>query len=200
LPPITAPRRSRCPRATGRPAGLFGNRRLKHAIHMPAVIQIRHRHSDGRVYYERKLAEGKTPEEALRSLNRARTHQSGTSSEETRKGSRHKRASIWRKSYRVGAADRPVQMVDICAQSRTADVANRRSRSRIGGVAPPYICAPIRVPLTQPSLPFAPRAHRTSDTRVCGSLERLRCSPRHGPSCSPTARSRQASVTGSGYR
>ncbi len=47
-----------------------GNRRLNHAIHMAAVTQIRHRHSDGRAYYDRKLAEGKTPKEALRSLTR----------------------------------------------------------------------------------------------------------------------------------
>jgi transposase len=47
-----------------------GNRRLNHAIHMTAVTQISHRHSDGRAYYERKLAEGKTPKEALRSLKR----------------------------------------------------------------------------------------------------------------------------------
>jgi hypothetical protein len=37
---------------------------------MAAVTQIRHRHSDGRAYYDRKLAEGKTPKEALRSLKR----------------------------------------------------------------------------------------------------------------------------------
>ena len=47
-----------------------GNRRLNHVIHMAAVTQIRYRHSDGRAYYERKLAEGKTPKEALRSLKR----------------------------------------------------------------------------------------------------------------------------------
>ena len=47
---------------------LRGNRRVNHAIHMAAVTQIRHKHSDGRVYYERKLAEGKTHKEALRSL------------------------------------------------------------------------------------------------------------------------------------
>ena len=38
-----------------------GNRRLNHAIHMAAVTQIRYRHSDGRAYYDRKIAEGKTP-------------------------------------------------------------------------------------------------------------------------------------------
>ena len=47
-----------------------GNRRLNHAIHMAAITQIRHRHSKGRAYYEKKLAEGKTPKEALRSLKR----------------------------------------------------------------------------------------------------------------------------------
>jgi hypothetical protein len=47
-----------------------GNRRLNHAIHMAAVTQVRHRHSKGRVYYDKKLAEGKTPKEAMRSLKR----------------------------------------------------------------------------------------------------------------------------------
>jgi transposase len=47
-----------------------GNRRLNHAIHMAAVTQIRFRHSTGRAYYDRKIAEGKTHKEALRSLKR----------------------------------------------------------------------------------------------------------------------------------
>ena len=47
-----------------------GNRRLNHAIHMAAVTQIRHSHSEGRACYDTKLAEGKTPKEALRSLKR----------------------------------------------------------------------------------------------------------------------------------
>ncbi len=47
-----------------------GNRRLNHAIHMAAVTQIRYRHSPGRAYYDKKLAEGKTPKEALRALKR----------------------------------------------------------------------------------------------------------------------------------
>ena len=32
---------------------------LNHVIHMAAVTQIRYRHSDGRTYYDRKLAEGR---------------------------------------------------------------------------------------------------------------------------------------------
>ncbi len=47
-----------------------GNRRHGHAIHMAAVTQVSHRHSEGRAYYDKKLAEGKTPKEALRSLKR----------------------------------------------------------------------------------------------------------------------------------
>jgi transposase len=49
---------------------LRGNRRLDHAIHMAAVTQIRHRHSPGRLYFDRKIAEGKTGKEALRALKR----------------------------------------------------------------------------------------------------------------------------------
>ena len=49
---------------------LRGNRRINHAIHMAAITQLRHKHSEGRAYYEKKLAEGKTHKEALRSLKR----------------------------------------------------------------------------------------------------------------------------------
>ena len=48
---------------------LRGNRRLNHA-HMAAVTQIRHSHSPGRAYFDRKIAEGKTGKEALRALKR----------------------------------------------------------------------------------------------------------------------------------
>jgi len=47
-----------------------GNRRLNHVIHMAAVTQIAHAKSDGHAYYQRKLAEGKTPSEARRALKR----------------------------------------------------------------------------------------------------------------------------------
>jgi len=46
-----------------------GNRTLNHAIHMAAVTQIRF-DTPGRVYYDRKIAEGKTKKEALRTLKR----------------------------------------------------------------------------------------------------------------------------------
>src|SRR5215469_3305557 len=47
-----------------------GNRRLNHAVHMAAITQIRYKHADGRAYYDKKIAEGKTPKEALRALKR----------------------------------------------------------------------------------------------------------------------------------
>ncbi len=47
-----------------------GNRQLNHAVHMAAICQIRQSGSDGRAYFERKVAEGKTKKEAVRSLKR----------------------------------------------------------------------------------------------------------------------------------
>ena len=47
-----------------------GNRQLNYVIHMAAVSQIRHRGSEGRTYYEKKLAEGMTRQCALRALKR----------------------------------------------------------------------------------------------------------------------------------
>ena len=47
-----------------------GNRRLNHALHLAAICQIRQTHSEGRAYFDRKLADGKTKKEALRSLKR----------------------------------------------------------------------------------------------------------------------------------
>lgn len=47
-----------------------GNRRLNHAIHMAAVTQIRFRHTNGRAYYDRKIAEGHSGKEAIRALKR----------------------------------------------------------------------------------------------------------------------------------
>ena len=47
-----------------------GNRQLNHAIHIAAVTQIRHPHSPGRPFFDRKVEEGKTKKEALRALKR----------------------------------------------------------------------------------------------------------------------------------
>jgi transposase len=49
---------------------LRGNRRMNHAVHMAAVTQVRYPGSEGRAYYDKKVAEGKTSKEALRALKR----------------------------------------------------------------------------------------------------------------------------------
>jgi len=46
-----------------------GNRVLNHAIHIAAVTQLRH-DTTGRIYYRKKIGEGKTPKEAIRALKR----------------------------------------------------------------------------------------------------------------------------------
>jgi transposase len=46
-----------------------GNRKLNHAMHLIAVTPIRN-DTPGRIYYERKIAEGKSKKEAMRALKR----------------------------------------------------------------------------------------------------------------------------------
>ena len=46
-----------------------GNRRMNHMIHIVATTQLRH-DTDGRAYYRRKIASGKTRAEAMRCLKR----------------------------------------------------------------------------------------------------------------------------------
>lgn len=47
-----------------------GNRKLNNAIHIAALTQIRNPGTQGRIYFDRKVAEGKTKREALRALKR----------------------------------------------------------------------------------------------------------------------------------
>jgi len=47
-----------------------GYRQLNHAIHMVAICQIRQTDSEGRAYFEKKVMEGKTKKDAIRSLKR----------------------------------------------------------------------------------------------------------------------------------
>lgn len=47
-----------------------GNRMLNHALHLIVITQLRYPNTEGRAFYERKLAEGKTRKEAIRSLKR----------------------------------------------------------------------------------------------------------------------------------
>ena len=71
-----------------------GNRRINRALHIMAIVQLR-RDTEGRRYYRRRLAEGKTPMEAIRALTRrlsdvvyrqmvADAKQLGTGSKDTR--------------------------------------------------------------------------------------------------------------------
>jgi transposase len=46
-----------------------GNRQINRALHMMAVVQLRNA-TEGRAYYDRKVAAGKTPNEAMRCLKR----------------------------------------------------------------------------------------------------------------------------------
>ena len=46
-----------------------GNRRINRTLHIMAIVQLRH-DTEGRRYYRRKLAAGKTPMEAIRALKR----------------------------------------------------------------------------------------------------------------------------------
>jgi transposase len=46
-----------------------GNRRINRALHIMAIVQIRH-DTPGRAYFRRRVAAGKTPMEALRALKR----------------------------------------------------------------------------------------------------------------------------------
>lgn len=46
-----------------------GNRQINKALHMMAVVQLRNP-TEGRAYYDRKIAAGKTPNEAMRCLKR----------------------------------------------------------------------------------------------------------------------------------
>jgi transposase len=46
-----------------------GNRRINRVLHIMAVVQLRH-DTEGRAYYRRRLADGKTPMEAMRALKR----------------------------------------------------------------------------------------------------------------------------------
>ena len=47
-----------------------GNRQLNHAMHLAALSRIRYPDTPGRVYFDRKVAEGKTSKEAFRALKR----------------------------------------------------------------------------------------------------------------------------------
>lgn len=53
----------------------YGDRQLNSAIHTIAIVQVRMPDSAGRRYYDRKIADGKTPRAALRCLKRHLSNQ-----------------------------------------------------------------------------------------------------------------------------
>ena len=57
-------------RPAGLPALAARQPRDQPRVHMAAITQIRNKHSGGRAYYDKKVAEGKTHKEALRALKR----------------------------------------------------------------------------------------------------------------------------------
>jgi transposase len=65
----TAPTEVSSAGSTRHRLNLRGNRTLNHAIHIAAVTQLRH-DTNGRVYFDKKIVEGKTPKEAIRALKR----------------------------------------------------------------------------------------------------------------------------------
>ena len=66
----TAPVEFSSPGRTVHRVSKRGNRQLNHALHMAAISQLRHPDSAGRVYVDRRVAEGKTKREAIRALKR----------------------------------------------------------------------------------------------------------------------------------
>jgi transposase len=65
----TAPREAPSGQVVRHRLSRAGDRKLNHALYMMAMVQVR-RPSAGQAYYRRKLAEGKSPKEALRCLKR----------------------------------------------------------------------------------------------------------------------------------
>ena len=136
-----------------------GNRRLNHAIHMAAITQIRNQHSDGRAYYDKKLAEGKTPKEALRSLKRqvsnaifaclqADARRAGPGAREGSRGTTLQPARPAR-TPGTGSSDKPLP----------GPVTTLRPRPAARRLVPPAAAAELAIP---PSLPPCRRRRRRS--------------------------------------
>ncbi len=113
---------------------LRGNRRVNHAIHMAAITQLRHKHSEGRAYYEKKLTEGKTHKDALRSLTRkisdaifARLQADARQAAPARAGAREGRVT----ADRVDLCERRPRL-RACAGRRLAAVPSGRAAAAAG--------------------------------------------------------------------
>ena len=124
-----------------------GNRRMNHAIHMAAVTQVRHRHSDGRAYYDKKIAEGKSGKEALRALKRRVSDAIY----------RQLQADARKAAARTGEAGPGGQPGNDSASS----AASSHPARRLFGPATPGPVPSLRPPGQPPAAPRSPR-HTTS--------------------------------------
>jgi transposase len=127
-----------------------GNRQLNHAIHMAAISQISRRGTEGRAYYEKKIAEGMGRKAALRALKRkisdalyarmiddARRSQdpgghSGNDAVSSAAGSCHETPALRTSHSRATANSRTAAGEQATLRSRPAPASRRTSRSAAG--------------------------------------------------------------------
>jgi hypothetical protein len=145
---------------------LRGNRRVNHAIHMAAVTQIRFRNSNGRACYDKKIAEGKTPKEALRALKR---QVSDALYQRMKADARRAAASIAGPGGHLG-------------NGCVASAAGLHPADRLFGQATPGPDPTLR---PRPGPSKAPRPGSTRRTRRAGTHSYVRLAP-VGPASAPT--------------
>jgi hypothetical protein len=145
-----------------------GNRRINHAIHMAAVTQIRYPHTEGRAYYDKKLAEGKSPKEALRALKRQvsdaiykhlKADAARAAAAEVREGTRGTTLSPARPAHTPGAGSSAKPLPD-----QVPPYDQRRGPAKTAPAAAPR-GAPSGAGPGLPALP-APRGRRGSGVKA----------------------------------
>ncbi len=141
-----------------------GNRRINHALHMMAVTQIRYPGTPGRVYYERKRKEGKTPKEALRCLKRR------LSDAVYRQLVLDRRGRI--KACGSPTTPRPMRSTSTSPASRSAQAAppSRRAPRPPSTGSSPWTGNTAASSASRSSMP-APASTRTSSTKPKSSAE-----------------------------
>ena len=105
---------------------LRGHRKLNNAIHMVALTQIRSPCTEGRIHFERQVAEGKTKKDAFRSHKRhvsnAIEGSSSSMSKGAREDTRERLIAAWSALHPEGrlfgeVTPGPLQSLRICAVS-----------------------------------------------------------------------------------
>ena len=170
--PTTALRRSRCLRQSqGSPAIPARQRRLNHAVHMAAAPRSRQRHSDGRAYYDKKVAEGKTAKEALRALKRQ-------VSDEICK---HLKADAARAARAVTASGPGGQP----GNDSVASAAGSHHKRRLFGQATPGPAPTLRSRPHTPARKAAPRTRKKMGRTLLAPRRRIAAAPRPGRLLAP---------------